>query len=450
MVLAANFRAIIPANYNIIYLRRDTDMKKNLLKYLLSVAIFAVFLAGCSGNTSNKDATSSAGTSEDGAVKKTSKEKVALSIWAGEEDKDYIATVTQNFIKENEGQADITIEWSPMVEGQCRSALLGNVLEGPDVYTTTDGDIQSIVAGGAASPVVNADEIKKRNLESSVDAVSVFSTLYGYPITADNGYFLYYNKNYLSESDVQSLDKILDVAAKNKKKFAMDFTSGWYLYSFFGQTGLKVGLNKDGVTNFCNWNSKKNSIKGVDVANALLKIGRSKGFENTTKWLDGMQKGKVIACVSGVWDESAIKSALGDGYAAAKLPAYTVAGQQVQMSCYFGYKMLGVNPYSEHLEWAHKLADYISNEENQKLRFEMRGQGPSNINASQSDEIKQSQAIQAVLAQSEYSELQRLGGNFWTPVTEFGTMMANNNTGGKPLQEVLDTMVKKIKASTIG
>ena len=62
--------------------------------------------------------------------------------------------------------------------------------------------------------------------------------------------------------------------------------------------------------------------------------------------------------------------------------------------------MLGVNPYSKNKEWAHKFARYISNEENQKLRFEMRGQGPSNINAGKSDEVKKSQAVQAILEQN--------------------------------------------------
>lgn len=78
----------------------------------------------------------------------------------------------------------------------------------------------------------------------------------------------------------------------------------------------------------------------------------------------------------------------GKNYAAAKLPTYNCNGKKVQMSTYFGYKMLGVNPYSKNKEWAHKFARYISNEENQKLRFEMRGQGPSNINAGKSDEVK--------------------------------------------------------------
>lgn len=34
-------------------------------------------------------------------------------------------------------------------------------------------------------------------------------------------------------------------------------------------------------------------------------------------------------------------------YAAAKLPTYNCNGKKVQMSTYFGYKMLGVNPYSK-------------------------------------------------------------------------------------------------------
>lgn len=424
-------------------------MGKNLLKCLLAVSAIGLLLSGCSKKTSTKD-TSSSGETKNEENKNQGKEKVTLSLWADEEDKDYIAVVTENFIKENADKADITIDWKPVIEGQCRGALLGDVLNAADVYTTTDGDIQSIVAGGAASPVLNPDEIRNNNLESSVDAVTVYGNIYGYPITADNGYFLYYNKEYLSDEDVKSLDKILSIAAKNKKKFAMDWSSGWYLYSFYGQTGLKLGLNKDGVTNFCTWNSKKGEITGTDVANALMRIGRNPGFENTEEWIKGLQKGKVIACVSGVWDETTIKNILGDNYAATILPSYTVAGKQIQMSCYFGYKMLGVNPYSKYLDWAHKLANYISNEENQKLRFEIRGQGPSNINASKSDEIKKSPAVQAVIAQSEFSELQRLGTNFWDPATEFGNQMAKGNTGGEDLQTLLDNTVKKIKASVVG
>ena len=125
-------------------------MGKNLLKCLLAVSAIGLLLSGCSKKTSTKD-TSSSGETKNEENKNQGKEKVTLSLWAGEEDKDYIAVVTENFIKENADKADITIDWKPVIEGQCRGALLGDVLNAADVYTTTDGDIQSIVAGGAAS-----------------------------------------------------------------------------------------------------------------------------------------------------------------------------------------------------------------------------------------------------------------------------------------------------------
>ena len=417
----------------------------------LTAALVAAGLSGCGadgGQTADTAADSTQNTAQK-SEKEADNGEVHLRVWAGEEDKELIAAIADNFIAEHASEANITIEWEPMVEGECRSNLLGDVLNAPDVYTTTDGDIRTIAAGGAASEVLNPDEIRENNLESAVEALTINDRIYGYPITADNGYFLYYNKAYFSEEDIQDLDTMLDIAAKNNKLFAMDWSSGWYLYSFFGETGLKVGLNDDGVTNFCDWNNTKRDIKGTDVAEALLKIAANPGFESTGDWVEGIKKGDVIACVSGVWDESAIKEAWGDNYGAAKLPCYTVAGQKVQMACYFGYKMIGVNPYSEHLEWAHKFADYIANQENQELRFTMRGQGPSNLKAAEAPEIQQAVAIQAVLAQSEYSELQRLGSNFWAASTTLGNTLAAGNPDHVDLQELLDTAVEGITSSTV-
>ena len=417
----------------------------------LTAALVTSALAGCGADDAkNADAAAD-------AVKEPTEEtekqadsgNVTLRVWAGEEDKELIAAIADNFIAEHASEANITIEWEPMVEGECRANLLGDVLNGPDVYTTTDGDIRTIAAGGAASEVRNPDEIRENNLDTAVEALTINDKIYGYPITADNGYFLYYNKAYFSEEDIQDLDTILDIAAKNDKVFAMDWSSGWYLYSFFGQTGLSVGLNDDGVTNFCDWNNTKRDIKGTDVAEALLKIAANPGFKSTGDWIEGIKKGDVIACVSGVWDESTIKAAWGKNYGAAKLPCYTVAGKKVQMACYFGYKMIGVNPYSEHLEWAHQFADYIANEKNQELRFEMRGQGPSNLKAAETPEIQQAVAIQAVLAQSEFSELQRLGANFWTASTNLGNTLAAGNPEHLDLQELLDTTVEGITSSIV-
>ena len=48
--------------------------------------------------------------------------------------------------------------------------------------------------------------------------------LYAYPMTASNGYFLYYNKEYFTEEDVKSFDRMLEIAEENDKKLLEDFS----------------------------------------------------------------------------------------------------------------------------------------------------------------------------------------------------------------------------------
>ena len=113
----------------------------------------------------------------------------------------------------------------------------------------------------------------------------------------------------------------------------MEFNSGWYMYSFFGNTGLELGLNDDGVTNYCTWNSTDNSIKGADVVNRMMELTSSPAFVNRA---DGdlpaaLASGKVIAAISGVWNSTDVEKAFGSDYGACKLPTYQVAGKQVQI-----------------------------------------------------------------------------------------------------------------------
>ncbi len=223
----------------------------------------------------------------------------------------------------------------------------------------------------------------------------------------------------------------------------MDMTSGWYMYSFFGNTDMEIGLNDDGISTYCNWNAKYTNITGVDVAEAMMKIGTNPAFCAVAPdgFVAGAADGKFVAGVSGICDENSIKEAWGDDYAATKLPTYTVAGQQLQMSSYAGYKLVGVNSYSPNAAWAAEFADYMTNEKNQTLRFTMRGQGPSNKNASASGDVAQSKAIQALQQQAEFSSLQRVGGTYWDVATAFGKAMIEGNPTGKELQVLLNEMV---------
>ncbi len=401
--------------------------------------LLAVLLSGCQSKSAEPPAE---------AQHTSDSDTVNLTLWGAEEDEELLRQIISGFEEEYRGQAEFNITYSPQSESHCTDALMGDLEQGADVFAFADDQLNTLVAAGALEPVENAEAVKKANLPEAVLAASVNDTLYALPLTADNGYFLYYNKNYFSQEDIRSLDRMLDIAAENEKKVSMEWSSGWYVYSFFGNTGLGVGLNDDGITNYCTWNATDGEIRGIDVARAMVSMAAHPGFVSADDagFLEGVRNDSIIAGVNGVWNAVAVEEAWGSAFGAARLPAYTCAGKQVQMASFSGYKLIGVNAYSRHREWAARLAEWITNEENQELRFRMRGQGPSNISVASSQEVSDSPAIAALLEQSEFSGLQRIGGNFWDPVSAFTANILAGNPSGKSLQDQLDTMVEGIVA----
>ena len=373
---------------------------------------------------------------------------VNLTVWGAAEDEELLRQIIDKFEEAYSGQADFAITFQPQSESSCTNALMGDLENGADVFAFADDQLNTLVAAGALDPVENAESVRQSNLPEAVAAASVDDTLYALPLTADNGYFLYYDKEYFTQEDIRSLDRMLDIAAEHGKKVSMEWSSGWYVYSLFGNTGMTVGLNPDGITNYCTWNSAEGKIKGTDVAQAMLDIAGHPGFVSTDDagFLAGVQDGTIIAGVNGVWNAVAVEEAWGSGFGASKLPTYTCGGQEVQMASFSGYKLIGVNSYSAHKMWAARLAEWITSEENQKLRFAQRGQGPSNIVAASSEEVQSAPAIAALLEQSEFSYIQRVGGNYWDPVAAFTAEILAGNPSGKSLQDHLDTMVEGIIA----
>ena len=408
-------------------------MRRN---YLLLLAVIWLLATGCKTQAPPAETAASGGGN------------VELTVWGAEEDEALLQQIFQSFQSEYAGQASFDITFQAQSESNCKDALLGSLEDGADVFAFADDQVAALAAAGALDPVEDAGDIRAACLPRAVDAASVEGTLYAYPLTADNGYFLYYNKEYFTEEDIESLDRMLAAAEQAGGLVSMDWTSAWYVYAFFGNTGLEVGLNPDGLTNYCTWNSTDNPIRGTDVAQAMLDIAASPGFASRTdtEFMDGVRDGSVIAGVSGVWNAVAVQEAWGENMGAAKLPTFTCAGKQVQMASFSGCKLIGVNAYSEHPDWAAKLARWIVGEANQRLRFQLRGQGPANTAAANSAEVQSAPAIAALLAQSEFSQLQRVGGKFWDPVSEFAASMAEGNPSGASLQAQLDRLAEGVTA----
>lgn len=411
-------------------------MKRNSVTKIMPLVLVGALLVGC-GKSTPAQQTSNA------QEESLPSGEVSLRVWGAEEDEALVNQIIDSFVAEYGSEASFNITFEAHSESGVKDEVLNDVLNAPDVFTFADDQLRAMVAAGVLREVPNGSEIAGRNLDAASEAASINGTLYAYPLTADNGYFLYYNDEVIRPEDAETMDGLLAAASAAGQQVFMEMGSGWYMYSFFGGTDMEMGLGDDGISTYCNWNAKYTKITGADVASAMLAIGNNPAFVASDEegFVAGAAAGKYAAGISGVWDENGIKEAWGEHYAAVKLPTYTVAGQQLQMSSYAGYKLIGVNSYSKNAAWAAVFADWMTNEQNQTLRFEMRGQGPSNIAASNSGAVAESKALKALQQQATFASLQRVGGTYWDPASVFGNAMADGNPSGKDLQTLLNDMV---------
>lgn len=378
-------------------------------------------------------------------------EDVTLTVWVGDnQDIEWINGVIENF-KAAHPDNNYTINVGVQNEGDCSKTVLNDPTAAADVFTFADDQFNSLLNGGALQQVLDgADDIIANNTPESIAAATGNDgNLYAYPATADNGYFMFYNKEYFTEDDVKSFNTMLDKAAAAGKYVGFPMSNAWYFYSWFKGAGLDMHVNEDGVTNSCNWNATDTPITGVQVVEALLAITSNPGFKeaDSDPFVAGVKDGSIIAGVSGTWNANVAAEAWGDNYAATKLPTYTVAGQEVQMASFSGFKLVGVNPYSENLGAAMDFAAFMTNEESQVSRFAMRRQGPSNTKALASEVVQAEPAIAAIVAQAPYADVQRVGSKFWDTAAALGKIIVNGNPDGTDLQTLLDNCVAGITAA---
>lgn len=426
-----------------IEIRKTMKGQKNMKKFLaIALALCMVFALAACGQTAAPAA--SEAPAESAAPE--AKEPIKLTVWVG----DNYPAVTEKMIESfKAAYPDETFDITIGIESEstCKDTILTDPEAAADVFTFADDQLNELVNAGAIQKVeMNVDTITAANTAGAIAAASVDGALYAYPMSASNGYFLFYDSNFFTEEDVQSLNTMCEKAAAEGKSVGMQFGAdgGWYLYSFFKGAGLNMAVNEDGVTNSCDWNNET----GVAVCQGILDLVATGAFiaDATSNLVSGAADGSVVALVDGTWDSGAIQEAFGDGYACVKLPTFNVNGEAVQMSSFAGYKLIGVNPHSANVGWAMLLAEWLTNEENQVLRFEDQGDGPSNVNAAASDAVAANPALAALAAQSEFATVQRVGGNYWTNAATLGTILSNGNPDGTPLNELLDTAVAGITA----
>ena len=427
--------------------REESIMKKKALSIFLAASMVAG-LCACGSSTDNLNTTASqTQTSETSTTaeekdntEQKEKEQITLKVWGSQTDQDLLKELCEAFAEEHP-ENDWTFEYGVVGEADAQARYLEDPAAAADVFSYPDDQIITLVQADALYEVTrNADEIKSANAPGTIDAASYNGVLYGYPMTADNGYYLYYDKSVLTEEDVKTLDGILEAANKAGKQVHMDVSNGWYLASFFLGNGCQLTLDADGKQ-VCDFNNEK----GLEAAEAIRAFCNDPAFVTGDDSVLQGGIGDSICCgISGPWTSASIKEKLGDNFAAAKLPTFTCGGNQVQMGSFLGCKVLGVNTQSEHPVEAMELAEYLTNEKSQARRFEVLGYGPSNINVANSDAVASDPALKALAEQSKYAISQHVNGAYWTPAEAFGAELEAHSTGD--LQAMLDQLVEQATA----
>lgn len=187
---------------------------------------------------------------------------------------------------------------------------------------------------------------------------------------------------------------------------------------------------------------------GVQVVEALLAITSNPGFKeaDSDPFVADVKDGSPIVGISGTWNANAAAETWSGNCAAIKLPTFTVNGEQMQMSSFAGFKLVGVNAYSANVGDAMDFVAHMTNYDSQMSRFQLRSQSPSNVEAAASAEVQNNPAIAALAAQAGFTDVQRVGQKYWDPGAALCKIIVNGNPDAIELQTMLDQAVAGITA----
>ena len=433
---------------------------KKILAILLALAL-VLSMAACSkkgndtdksntgttsdgGNSGTNSGSNSGSTTDNGGSTET-KYEYDIKVWVPEKDaeKDLTKSMIEEFNKTNTDGIKLNASIESVSEADAATQMITDVEAGADMFNFAQDQLSRLIMAGAVTKLSDkaADFVRNNNVKSGIDAVAAGDALYGYPITVDNGYYIFYDKSVISDEEAKTVEGILAACKKAGRTFAAPIGgNGWYLAGWFFGTGCDSTWVTDDDGNFVSINDTFNSDKGLIAAKGIYQI-MSSGV-----WVDSDQASEfqaAIPCaafVSGPWNNTTVHDILGDNMGAAKMPTYSVDGKSYQIGSFSGSKIIGVKPQSDATKAAclSKLAQYLSGEECQKKRFEALEWGPSNINLATSDAVLANPGLAALAAQAPFAKPQgNVHGSWWDISKAIGAAIKDSDGSDAALKAIL-------------
>ena len=369
-----------------------------------------------------------------------------IKVWVADNVVEFTNGQIDAFKEANPDFAGYDYVVEPVGEGDAAGNMITDVEAGADIFGFAQDQIARLVSAGALIDVEpeNAEKVIAENDPGAVAAATVGDTLYAYPLTSDNGYFLYYDKSVVT--DPSSLEAIIADCEAAGKNFYMEINSGWYQTAFFFATGANLTYDTDDSGNFTACNAGYASDAGLVALKEMVELKASSAFQNGSA---AGEATNVAAIIDGTWDAGAVQDLFGDNYACAKLPTFEGSdGETYQMSGFGGFKLLGVKPQEdeEKLAACDALAAWLSGEEAQIARFEAVEWGPSNLAAQASDAVQANEALAALCEQLQYTIPQgQYPGDYWSLATSLGDSIISGELSVNSSDEDLMAALEKFQ-----
>ena len=422
---------------------------KKLNAILLSGALTASALVGCGDSAQGGAVATSTdvetATQTDAAVAApVEAQDVTLKIWVPEEAVEDTDAAVKAF-DDLHDEFNITYEIAVVGIDEAPQQLGTDPDTAADIFYTPSGGVADLVNKGLLLPITKDFETIASDLpESALTAVTVDGLTYAVPFSP-NTYFMYYNKDLLTEDDVKSLETILSKDTGVDYNFSTNITNSWYIESFFLGAGCTL-FGPDGTDpSECSWNDET----GLAAAEYIIDlVGNPKYLENK----DGVggaefKNGNLAAITDGAWSVSTYRESLGDKLGAVALPTANIGGNDVQLSNFVDFKTITVKSNTAFPLAAQQLAVYLANPENSLVRYQNQGDVPVLNSLAASDEIVSDEVAAALNAQASKATNQpsiSKMGDYWTPAQAFGEGVVSGEITKANVQEKLDALVDSI------
>ena len=354
-----------------------------------------------------------------------------LIIWADSGSTEFYGRMIEEYLAAHEEYAEWSFRFEEFGADEAGNVFYSAVI--PDVYTLPQDQIRGLWQGNYLYPA-DLSALEGQDA-AAVEGALVDGQAYAYPISSDNGYFLYYDPAIVT--DPSDLDQILADCEAGNAVFAMDMSSGWYNVSFFFGAGCKVEYPGDGESNIT-----VATDAGRMALKAMIRCAASPSFINTSAadsaFAMAEADGKTLgAIVTGTWDSGALS-----GFACAKLPEF----DGCQMGSFSGNRYLGVCYVAgwDRLELAGKIAALLSGEEAQAGLYAYTGYIPSR--AAARSRVSLGPTAAALADQNRFATPQgAYPSGYWDYSYSFGMNIVNGEYAGFTDSE-LDAVLRQYQA----